>query len=248
MPPPKKTEVTLQGGQGRGCRRLLKGPVPPGPQGGHPPLHMAEAQQGLCLPHQTGAHGRLIHSWHHVLVEATVGAVLAAVGPLRAQGVCGARGCPTAGSRPRTQHRPPVPTTHTPGCCSLHTQSLQRPNVRVAVAPHEHQQHQPAAATSGSPSVAEPRSPRIRAPYAPTPASPRSRARREPLSRAPPVQGRARRASRPISVPQRSPSRVAAPPRAPHGGPAPPSPRAAAPPPVPPRARGSVFRRPPRLI
>lgn len=112
VPPPKKTEVTLRGGLG-GCRRPLKDPAPPGPQGGHPPPHVAEAQQCLCLPHQTGAHRRLVHRRHHVLVEAAVGAVLAAVGPLRAQGVGGAHGCPTEGARLCT-HSARTPNAHQP--------------------------------------------------------------------------------------------------------------------------------------
>ena len=116
-----------------------------------------------------------------------------------------------------------MPTSRTPGCCPLHAQSLQHPDVRVAAAPHEYQQYQPAAATSGTPPRSRAPLPTCKRPRVPPP--PRSRARRERLSRAPPVRGRDRRAPRPTSAPQRSPdpSRVAAPPRAPHGGPAPPS-------------------------
>lgn len=144
----------------------------------------------------------------------------------------------------RTAHGPLMPTSRTPGCCPLHAQS--NPDVRVAAAPHEYQQYQPAAATSGTPPRSRAPLPTCKRPRVPPP--PRSRARRERLSRAPPVRGRDRRAPRPTSAPQRSPdpSRVAAPPRAPHGGPAPPSRSAAqrsAPPPFRP-GRRARFRFP----
>lgn len=83
-------------------------------------MHPAEAQQGLCLPQQAGAHGRLVHRPHHVRVEAAVGAALAAVGPLRARGVWGtALPSPSIwrGSSPKTVHAPQCPHS----CPTRHT-------------------------------------------------------------------------------------------------------------------------------
>lgn len=79
---------------------MLNGPALPLHPPAHPPLHLAEAEQGTRLLHQAGTHSRLVHRGHHVLVEVAVGAALAAVGPLRAQGAMGDRCTPTPAHAP----------------------------------------------------------------------------------------------------------------------------------------------------
>lgn len=100
-------------------------------------MHPAEAQQGLCLPQQAGAHGRLVHRPHHVRVEAAVGAAQPAVGPLRARGVWGTG---------RVGHGPAL---------TIHLEGEQPQNSACTPVPPQlpHKAHDPSCARLGDPSA-----------------------------------------------------------------------------------------------